>query len=183
VSTPPPDPKDALRTAIAHIEHMAAWITAQNAGYSFESLGEDMPNIRAALKDEEETYVIGTRDGYESAVQDFDLATGGDGEFKGSTVPGQTVDVGAMKERVLMRFSMLDGDKARLDFLDEANRRLNAYTGSSYRWELIMNHLINRLMLEHLAVDLSDQKAHGLHSCRDAIDEQMRRVERDRKTP
>lgn len=39
----------ALETAIQHIEHMSAWITKQNAGYSFESLGEDMPNIRAAL--------------------------------------------------------------------------------------------------------------------------------------
>lgn len=41
----------ALRTAISHIEHMAAWIGKQNAGYSFESLGEDMPGIRAALPD------------------------------------------------------------------------------------------------------------------------------------
>lgn len=39
----------ALRTAVQHIEHMAAWIGKQNAGYSFESLGEDMPGIRAAL--------------------------------------------------------------------------------------------------------------------------------------
>lgn len=49
----------ALEVAVAHIEHMAAWITARNAGlsgqktstslYSFEGLGEDMPDIRAAL--------------------------------------------------------------------------------------------------------------------------------------
>lgn len=39
----------ALRTAAGHIEHMAAWIGKQNAGYSFESLGEDMPDIRAAI--------------------------------------------------------------------------------------------------------------------------------------
>ncbi len=38
----------ALKLAIQHIEHMAAWISAHNAGYSFESLGEDMPGIRAA---------------------------------------------------------------------------------------------------------------------------------------
>lgn len=41
--------RDALKTAISHIEHMAAWIEKQNAGYSFESLGEDMPGIRAAV--------------------------------------------------------------------------------------------------------------------------------------
>lgn len=39
----------ALNTAIQHIDHMAAWITKQNAGYSFESLGEDMPGLRTLL--------------------------------------------------------------------------------------------------------------------------------------
>lgn len=41
--------REALKTAIQHIEHMAAWIGKQNTGYSFESLGEDMPGIRAAV--------------------------------------------------------------------------------------------------------------------------------------
>ena len=40
----------ALKIAIGHIEHMSAWIEKQNAGYSFESIGEDMPGLRAALK-------------------------------------------------------------------------------------------------------------------------------------
>lgn len=39
----------ALERAASHIEHMAAWIGDQNAGYSFESLGEDAPSIRATL--------------------------------------------------------------------------------------------------------------------------------------
>lgn len=39
----------ALKNSIRHIDHMSAWIVAQNKGYSFESLGEDMPEIRAAL--------------------------------------------------------------------------------------------------------------------------------------
>lgn len=39
----------ALETAAGHIEHMAAWIGKQNAGYSFEGLGEDMPGIRDAI--------------------------------------------------------------------------------------------------------------------------------------
>lgn len=39
----------ALQAAIEHIEHMAAFIGDQKLGYSFESLGEDMPGIRAAL--------------------------------------------------------------------------------------------------------------------------------------
>lgn len=39
-----------LRTAVRHIDHMAAWISARNAGYSFEGLGEDMPDIRTSGK-------------------------------------------------------------------------------------------------------------------------------------
>ena len=38
-----------LRTAVRHIEHMAAWIDKQGAAYSFESISEDMPGIRAAI--------------------------------------------------------------------------------------------------------------------------------------
>lgn len=40
----------ALKLAVSHIEHMAAWIVERRAGYSFESLGEDMPGIYAALR-------------------------------------------------------------------------------------------------------------------------------------
>lgn len=42
--------RGALKTAIEHIEHMAAWISHNNSSYSFESLGEDMPGIREALR-------------------------------------------------------------------------------------------------------------------------------------
>lgn len=42
----------ALKLALDHIEHMAAFIGNQKAGYSFESLGEDMPGMRAALNPE-----------------------------------------------------------------------------------------------------------------------------------
>jgi hypothetical protein len=59
--------------------------------------------LAASAKDEDETYEIGKRDGYESAIQDLDVATGGDGEFFGSTAPGQTVDVPAMKRRIIER--------------------------------------------------------------------------------
>jgi hypothetical protein len=39
----------ALRTAIDHIEHMSAFLSKLQAGYSFEGIGEDMPNLRDAL--------------------------------------------------------------------------------------------------------------------------------------
>lgn len=51
----------------------------------------------------DEAYEIGKRDGYEEAVQELDVATGGDGEFKGSTIPGATVDVPTMKARIIAR--------------------------------------------------------------------------------
>lgn len=66
-------------------------------------------------------------------------------------------------------------DKARLDYLDEANKRLNAHYGTSYQWKLIMNHNVNRLMLGHMDVDLNDADANGLPSCRDAIDKARNR--------
>ena len=53
---------------------------------------------------EDDVYEIGKRDGYEDAIQTLDLATGGDGEFKGSTIPGATVDVPAMQSRIIARF-------------------------------------------------------------------------------
>ena len=55
------------------------------------------------MTDQDEAYELGKRDGYESAIQDLDLATGGDGEFQGSTIPGQTIDVPAMKQRIIDR--------------------------------------------------------------------------------
>lgn len=53
--------------------------------------------------DDEGVYQIGKRDGYMDAVQELDEATGGDGEFKGSTFPGETVDVPVMFDRIVER--------------------------------------------------------------------------------
>jgi hypothetical protein len=61
-------------------------------------------------------------------------------------------------------------DKARLDFLDGLNVRLNEHCGTKYRWELTMTHNVNRLSLKFPTVDLNDMAARGLKSCRDAID-------------
>ena len=55
------------------------------------------------MSEEDEAYEIGVRDGYEDAIQDLDLATGGDGEFYGSTIDGG-VDMPVMKRRIINRF-------------------------------------------------------------------------------
>jgi hypothetical protein len=41
--------RETLKCSITHNEHLASWITTQNAGYNFESLGEDMPGLKSAL--------------------------------------------------------------------------------------------------------------------------------------
>jgi hypothetical protein len=58
---------------------------------------------------EDEAYEIGKRDGYEDAIQDLDIATGGDGEFVyvlgDHSDPRHCPDVEAMKRRILARFN------------------------------------------------------------------------------
>lgn len=70
-------------------------------------------------------------------------------------------------------------DKKRLDFLDHLNERLNSHYGSSYRWALIINHNVNRLMRDdnRMSIDLHDSAANGFLSCRHAIDEHRQRAE------
>lgn len=53
-----PDMLAALKTAIGHIEHMASYLGSLGTRYSFESLGEDLPGIRAAL-----AAAVGDREG------------------------------------------------------------------------------------------------------------------------
>jgi hypothetical protein len=61
------------------------------------------PTMSAETSEAGEAYEIGKRDGYEQAVQDIDLATGGDGEFVARLGGGQSVDVPVMKQRIIDR--------------------------------------------------------------------------------
>lgn len=56
-----------------------------------------------AREEGDETYDIGKRDGYEQAVQDIDLLTGGDGEYVFATDGGGCPDVETMKARIVER--------------------------------------------------------------------------------
>ena len=59
---------------------------------------------------EDEAYEIGKRDGYEQAVQDIDLMTGGDGEYRFCTdhdPDRHTPDAEAMKARIVARIEEL----------------------------------------------------------------------------
>jgi hypothetical protein len=58
--------------------------------------------------DDDEAYEIGKRDGYEEAVQDIDVLTGGDGEYRFCTdgdPERHTPDPATMKQRIVDRFS------------------------------------------------------------------------------
>lgn len=67
----------------------------------------------------------------------------------------------------------LEADKSRLDWLDRMNASLNQRYGTTYRWRLILNQNVTRLLLGHMLIDLHDTEGGktGLPSCRDAIDE------------
>jgi hypothetical protein len=56
---------------------------------------------------DDDAYELGKRDGYESAVQDIDMLTGGDGEYRYSTIGGERhcPDADSMKARIAERFN------------------------------------------------------------------------------
>lgn len=69
-------------------------------------------------------------------------------------------------------------DKERLDFLDMLNAGLNQRYGTTYGWEMITSHNVNRVFCEDLnTIDLNDAKAHGFKSCRDAIDHKLHELQ------
>ena len=49
VAAAAPEMLTALKSAHVHLEHMAKFIGDRQLGYSFEGLGEDIGNIRAAI--------------------------------------------------------------------------------------------------------------------------------------
>lgn len=84
---------------------------------------------------------------------------------------------GLLAEAGLMTRAQSTNDTARLDFLEQLNASLNAHHGTTYRWEMVINPNVNRLMTTRrgLPVDLNDARAHGF-SCRGAIDREMLRI-------
>ncbi len=110
------------------------------------------------------------RNGYMSASVDGDYIRHVD---HNAAMASKQSEIDSLRAKV----EALTKDKDRLDYLDQANARLNAHFKTVYRWELIMNHNVNRLMLPGFAVDLNDARANGLPSCRDAIDQRMHQSE------
>ena len=88
--------------------------------------GSETAYVRADVAEAEgdEAYEIGKHEGYERAVQAIDTATGGDGEYKGSTIPGETVDSDVMQARIIERCKRADVAEEAMAALKEGRRAL-----------------------------------------------------------
>jgi hypothetical protein len=72
------------------------------------------PSAPVAEDEADDAYKIGLREGREGAIQDLDLKTGGDGEYRGSTTAGRTVGEAAMEQRIVNRYAALEAEVAAL---------------------------------------------------------------------
>lgn len=115
-----PSIRAALRLAIQHIEHMAPFIKRLNAGYSFESLGEDMPGIRAAL-DAPLAYVSELTGRHLS--EDLQRNLLGDSEFVG---PGDFGPLGTLTADIykLLEAAQAAGDERSAELLLYVHERI-----------------------------------------------------------
>ena len=103
-----PEAAQAITALTGQLSDAKTMLTATAEGLA------DATKRNAALTGQlKEAADIGERDGYEDAVQDIDIATGGDGEFFASTCEG-SVDVQIMKQRIIDRVSTLTAENERL---------------------------------------------------------------------
>jgi hypothetical protein len=96
-----PTQSDALREALEKV------ITSSNLEKAHEIAATTLEELRQPTQSDDEAYELGKRDGYESAVQDIDMLTGGDGEYRYSTIGGELhcPNPDSMKARIAERFN------------------------------------------------------------------------------
>ena len=94
-----PTQSDALREALEKV------ITSSNLEKAHEIAATTLEELRQPTQSDDEAYDLGKRDGYEKAVQDIDMLTGGDGEYCYSTIEGERhcPNVDTMKARIARR--------------------------------------------------------------------------------
>jgi len=96
---------------------------------------------------DDEAYDLGKRDGYEKAVQDIDMLTGGDGEYCYSTIEGERhcPNVDTMKARIARRLRQpTQGDALRDQLLQESLVKLRDVRGTEAPKQYACN-LIKRI--------------------------------------
>ena len=113
-----PTQSDALREALEKV------ITSSNLEKAHEIAATTLEELRQPTQSDDEAYDLGKRDGYEKAVQDIDMLTGGDGEYCYSTIEGERhcPNVDTMKARIARRLRQ----PTQSDALREENERLRA---------------------------------------------------------
>jgi hypothetical protein len=96
-----PTQSDALREALEKV------ITSSNLEKAHEIAATTLEELRQPTQSDDEAYDLGKRDGYEKAVQDIDMLTGGDGEYCYSTIEGERhcPNPDSMKARIAERFN------------------------------------------------------------------------------
>ena len=109
--------------------------------------------LRQPTQSDDEAYDLGKRDGYEKAVQDIDMLTGGDGEYCYSTIEGERhcPNVDTMKARIARRLRQpTQGDALRDQLLQESLVKLRDVRGTEapkqYAYNLIKR--IERVLQE-----------------------------------
>ena len=115
------DARQSIRSLAALAIAQAAMLEYPDTKAQLSALSRPTEHVgEQADRDVVEAAEIGESDGYEKAIQEIDIATGGDGEFKGSTFPGETVDVPVMKQRIIDRFAALQSTRPARDdtFID-----------------------------------------------------------------
>lgn len=165
-----------------HVPPYHAGCPRPGCGFSFmEEMPEDAIaawNRRtlspAPLDDPDEAYELGKRDGYEDAVQDLDIATGGDGEFRYCTDhdPNRHCpDVETMKARIVERLkfvpAVLEAMKKQRTALSPAppvagtpvvvdiGKAIEALQASPELGALLMSTLIESVSTEDLQAELA----------------------------
>lgn len=115
--------------AIGHLSALLEVELHENGHTIGEDLAEKLAEIavktvRQPTQSDDEAYDLGKRDGYEKAVQDIDMLTGGDGEYCYSTIEGERhcPNVDTMKARIARRLRQ----PTQSDALREENERLRA---------------------------------------------------------
>lgn len=143
---------------------------AEQALEQFEDLAT--PGAVLALLTDESGYQQGAK--VEADAGDEARSKVRDMKLRESQLVTELKKLRPILERVKAENKALLQDKARLDWFDHLNQALNQHYGTTYRWKVIINHNITRLMLNDLkTVDMSDAEPFGLPSCREAIDAAM----------
>ncbi len=119
-----PTQSDALREALEKV------ITSSNLEKAHEIAATTLEELRQPTQSDDDAYELGKRDGYESAVQDIDMLTGGDGEYRYSTIGGERhcPDADSMKARIAERFNSqpTQSDAVREAVIEECANALEA---------------------------------------------------------